>query len=111
MQQESRPRQRFTPSERARLLAAYRRSDLTQREFASRHELSVACLSAWLRKFKSTKVDDVPSAFMEMPGGLPRAEISRAAYKIQFPGGLNLEVSEGFRLEELTQLCQMVRGL
>lgn len=87
---------------------AYRASDLTQREFALRNKLSISCLSVWLRKSKSA---NLPPTLIEMPGGLPRAEISRAAYKIRFPGGHSLEVAEGFRREELTQLCQIVRGL
>ena len=111
MQQESAPRKRFTPLERSRLLAAYRQSDLTQGEFARRHQLSVSCLSAWLRKSRAAPADAVPAAFVAIPGGLPKAEISRAVYKIGFPSGHSLEVTEGFRVETLTQLCPIVGGL
>ena len=111
MQRESAPRKRFTPLERTSLLAAYRQSDLTQGEFARRNQLSVSCLSAWLRKSRSAPADDLPAAFIAIPGGLPKAEISRALYKIGFPSGHSLEVAEGFRVEALTQLCQIVAGL
>ena len=104
-------RQRFTSAERARLLSAYHQSDLTQRDFALRNHLSVSCLSTWLRKSRLSKADDAPPAFIQMPGGLPLAEVSRFDYEIRFPGGHSLKVPPGFSGEELTLLCRIVRGL
>ena len=43
-------RRRFSPAERAGLLAEYHRSQLTQREFVAQHELSLATLTNWLRQ-------------------------------------------------------------
>jgi transposase-like protein len=42
-------RRRFSPPERVRLLVAYHRSQLTQREFVVQHGLSLATLTKWLR--------------------------------------------------------------
>ena len=111
MQRKPVPRQRFTPAQRAKLLASYHQGDLTQREFALRNRLSVSCLSIWLRKSKPNTVGDAPPSFIQLPGGLPSVEVSRAAYKILLAGGHSLEVSRGFRAEELTHICQMLHRL
>jgi transposase-like protein len=104
-------RQRFTPAERARLLVSYRQSGLTQRKFAQLNKLSVSCLRQWLRKFKPEVAIDAPPSFMQLPGGLPLAEVSRASYKILFAGGQSLDVCTGFRAEELAQICQILHRL
>ena len=108
MQRKPASRQRFTPDQRTRLLAAYRQGDLTKREFARRNKLSVSCLGLWLRKSKLEAAGDAPPSFIRLPGGLPLAEVSQAAYKIIFAGGHRLEVPVGFRTEELAELCRIL---
>ena len=101
-------RRRFSPMEREELLAAYRRSGQTQREFASRNGLSLSCLGVWLRKFGPAKLM-ASGPFLPLPGGLPIAAATfRAAYRIEFPGGHFLEVARGFEPEELDRLCQLL---
>ena len=60
---------RFSPSERVRLLAAYHRSQLTQREFVARHGLSLATLNRWLRSERegATVPGQESVAFAEVP--------------------------------------------
>ena len=111
MQRKPVSRQNFTPDQRASLLAAYRQGDLTQREFARRNKLSVSCLCLWLRKSKPGAAGDAPPSFIRLPGGLPLAEVSHAAYKIVFAGGHGLEVPVGFRAEELAELCRILHRL
>ena len=104
-------RRHRTPSERADLLAAYHKSGLTQREFAARKGLSVSCLSIWLRKARVKGKSTVPPTFIEVPVDLSVGGSSRPTYKIGFPGGHSVEVSAGFHLDELRELCQLLRGL
>ena len=104
-------RRRFSSTEREKLLAAYHESELTQREFASRNGISLACLGLWLRKSNGVQSEGPPAAFIQLPGGLPTPERTRVAYKIEFSNCHGLEVASGFRPEELSQLCQIVRGL
>jgi hypothetical protein len=77
----------FSSTEREKLLAAYRQSELTQREFASRNGISLSCLVLWLRKSNRTQSDSPPAAFIQLPGGFPNPEIGRVAYKIRFSSG------------------------
>jgi len=104
-------RRRFSPAEREQLLAAYRRSGQTQREFASRNGLSLSCLVVWLRKFGRTQTEGVPPPFLSLPGGLPGLAASRATYTIGFPNGHRLEVARGFEGKELEELCQILQRL
>lgn len=65
MNESFRGRKHYTTAERAKILADYRGSDLTQREFVAKAGISLACLSIWLRKAKEDKSQQKPAA----PGG------------------------------------------
>ncbi len=102
-------RRRFSPEERKQLLAAYRHSGQTQREFASHHGLSLSCLVLWLRKYgRKPPATPIPPPFLPLPGGLPALA---STYRIQFSGGHRLEVARGFDREELEALCQLLHRL
>jgi len=60
---------RFSPSERVGLLAAYHRSQLTQREFVAQHGLSLATLTKWLRSERAGATGPGPESvpFAEVP--------------------------------------------
>jgi transposase-like protein len=64
-------RRRFSATERASLLAEYRRSQLTQREFVEQHELSLATLTKWLRQEREHPGTPGPQqfSFAEIPLG------------------------------------------
>jgi len=63
-------RRRFTAAERAGLLAEYRRSQLTQREFVERHDVSLATLTKWLRQEREHPgIVPPPVSFAEIPLG------------------------------------------
>ena len=47
-------RRRFTPQQRERLLARLHRSQLTVKQFASRHGVGLSMLSNWLRQERRT---------------------------------------------------------
>ena len=111
MSRQSERQRHRTPNERADLLAEYHKSGLTQREFAARKGLSVSCLSIWLRRSRVKARSTVPPTFVQLPVDLSLGGNSRPTYKIGFPGGHSVEVSAGFDLGELRELCQLLHGL
>src|ERR1044072_6617165 len=103
MQENQSAGKRFTPEERERILAAYRNSRVTQREFAAQAGISLSCLSLWLKKSKRCS----PAGFIEVSPSLPKGSPRPGSYRIESPGGWSLEVGRGFEGEELARLCQI----
>ena len=52
-------RKKVIRTQRQQLLAAYHRSDLTQRAFAKRHNLGYSTLTQWLRKERTQRSHEV----------------------------------------------------
>ena len=98
-------RKHSTPTQREKILQAYQRSQLTQKEFAREAGIGVSTLAAWLRK-AAVKGKDCPS-FVAVPNLLP-APSPGPAYRLQWPGGLSLEVRSGFSTGELAALLQLL---
>ena len=102
MQNSARVRHHSTPEQRAKILHGFRDSQLTHKEFAAQAGIGVSTLHAWLRK-TALKKDAGGSAFVAVPN-LFSAIPSAPAYRLQWPGGLSLEVRAGFASEELAAL-------
>jgi transcriptional regulator with XRE-family HTH domain len=102
-------RKRLTQAQRETILAAYRRSQLTQREFANQAGISVSALQLWLRK-AATRACTQTTAFVQVPNLLAQAP-GPAMYRLHLPGGVDLELSPGFRPEELASLLELLRSL
>jgi transposase-like protein len=103
-------RHRFSAAERARILAAYRRSDLTQQEFAAQAGIGYSTLTRWLRQAG----EPAPAAqkrgeFVPVPNLLASAPVV-PAYRLCWANGLNLELARGFDAAELERLLQLVRA-
>jgi transcriptional regulator with XRE-family HTH domain len=108
--QNSRPvRKHRTPGQREGILQDYRQSQLTQKEFATKAGISVSTLQAWLRRIPSRAASTGP-AFLAVPN-LLSAPPAAPAYRLQWPGGLSLEVRAGFVSGELAGLLQLLRAL
>ena len=108
--QNSKPvRKHRTPGQREDILRDYRQSQLTQKEFATKAGLSVSTLQAWLRKIPSHAAPPGP-AFLAVPN-LWSAAPAPPAYRLQWPGGLSLEVRAGFVSGELAALLQLLPAL
>lgn len=108
MQRRRRVRRHHTPAQKDRLLAQYRRSGLTQRQFAAKAAIGYSTLTLWLRKAAALSKPTKP-AFVAVPNvfSTPAA----ATYRLRFSGGLSVEVASGFRSEELASLLQVVQRL
>src|SRR6185503_16719824 len=111
MQTLSRGRKRFTPSEKARILNSYRGSQLSQREFAAEVGISLSALQCWLRRSGAAAKPDAASAFIAIPNLLASAQTQSFSYRLQFPGGFNLEIALGFAPAEVVELCRLVQSL
>jgi hypothetical protein len=109
MQNLTTVRKHRTPVEREQILEDYRRSQLTQKQFAAQSGISVTTLQAWLRKAPDRPAPIGP-AFLAVPNLLPAAP-APPAYRLQWPGGLSLEVRAGFVSGELAGLLQLLRAL
>ena len=83
-------RRRCPPAQRDKILAAYRRSGLAQKEFAAQAGVGYSTLTSWLGK---AVADGVP------------------AYRFEFPGGLKVALAQGFLAEALQALLQMAQRL
>jgi transposase-like protein len=102
-------RKRPTQAQRETIVTAYRRSQLTQREFASQAGISVSALQLWLRKAAAGPSTET-AAFVQVPNLLAQAP-APAVYRLHLPGAIDLEVGSGFRPEELASLLQVLRSL
>ncbi len=101
-------RKHLRPAEREKILQAYRRSQLTQRDFAAHVGIGLSTLHAWLRKAAGSSTRPA-TAFIEVPNLLaqgPRVPM----YRLHLSDGVEVEVSAGFRPEELASLLQLLRG-
>lgn len=108
MRRRTRVCRHHTPAQKDRLLAQYRRSGLTQRQFAANAGIGYSTLTLWLRT--AAPVSKPPkSAFVAVPNLL--SPPTTAAYRLKFSGGLSVEVASGFRTEELASLLQVVQRL
>ena len=99
-------RKRLTPGQRDRILAAYRQSSLTQPEFARQYHIGTSTLRTWLRQ-SAFKPPSSAAAFLPIPNLLPQPGVV-PAYRLQWPGGLVLELRSGFVPQELAHLLQLL---
>ena len=102
-------RKRPTQAQRETILRAYRRSQLTQRDFASQVGISVSALQLWLRK-AAVQPSNQAAAFVRVPNLLGQGR-GPALYRLRLSGGMDLEIASGFRAEELTSLLEVLRSL
>lgn len=102
-------RRRFRPEEREQLLEAYRRSGLTQREFAALHGVSASSLVLWSRKYGRKSVPKARPSFIALPAAFPDVALPARTYAIEFQGGRRLEIARGFERQEVEHLCQILR--
>ena len=108
MQNSSAIRNHSTPAQREKILQSYHRSQLTQKEFAAQAGIGVSTLAAWLRK--AAVNEDGGAQFVAVPNVFP-ALPSAPAYRLQWPGGLSLEIRAGFASGELASLLQLIQTL
>src|SRR5271156_4421068 len=105
MQDATHVRQHRTPAQRKKILEDYRQGQRTQKEYAAQAGISVSTLQAWLRK-RPARASSAGPAFVAVPNLLSAS--SGPVYRLQWPGGLSLEVRSGFAAQELAALLQLL---
>jgi len=101
-------RKHSTPARREKIVQACQRSQLTRKEFAAQAGISVSTLAAWLRKAAVNK--ERRASFVAVPNLLPPPSAG-PAYRLQWRGGLSLEIRPGFSSGELASLLRLLRNL
>lgn len=101
-------RKQFTPTQRAKTLADYHASGLTQSVFAEQAGISVGSLCNWLRQERERLSGQSEVSFLEMPTFRPG---SAPVYKVHFPDGVAVEVPRGFAAAEVKEILRLVREL
>ena len=103
-------RQYRTRAEKAKIVAAYKRSGLGQRDFALEHGIAASNIQRWVGQFPAGAKPAHPVALVEVPN-LLATQPGPGAYRLHFPQGLQLEVARGFEMEEVRALAQLLQSL
>jgi len=109
MQDKIPHRHHRTSAERARLLEACERSDLTREAFAAQHGIGLSTLYQWQRQNRRGKPTE-RSNLLEVPNLFGRGPAA-APYRLHLAGGRLLEVASGFDLAEVHALTQLLQNL
>jgi len=96
--------------EKAKIAAAYRRSGLSQRDFADRQGIAPSNIQRWVQQFPANGKAAAPTALVELPT-LLGSRTDSGAYRLHFPKGLLLEVAHGFEVREVRALAQLLQSL
>jgi len=94
-------RRRKTSAERQKLLAHFHQSQMTQRDFATRHGVGLSTLSKWLRC--EDKITLPPMKFHEVT--LPHTPL-RYSVELVSPQGWTVRLQNTSDIESLPQLLQ-----
>jgi glycine/D-amino acid oxidase-like deaminating enzyme len=110
MQTNSGLRHYRTRAEKAKIVGAYRRSGLSQSDFAEQQRIAPSNIQRWVQQFSTSGKAASPAALVEVPnvlGGRP----SCGPYRLHFSKGLLLEVAPGFEVGEVRALAQLLHSL
>jgi len=110
MQTKPSSRHYRTRAEKAKIVAAYKRSGLSQRDFALQHGIAPTNIQRWVPQFPANAKSAHPAALVEVPN-LLATQPGAGAYRLHFPQGLQLEVARGFEMGEVRALAQLLHRL
>ena len=110
MQTKPGPRQHRTRAEKAKIVAVYKHSGLSQRDLALQHGIAASNIQRWVGQFPASTKPAHPAALVEVPN-LLATQPQPGAYRLYFPQGLQLEVAQGFELGEVRALAQLLQSL
>jgi transposase-like protein len=110
MQTKPGPRQYRTRAEKAKIVAAYKHSGLSQRDFALQHGIATSNIQRWVGQFPASAKPAHPAALVEV-ANLLAAQPGAGTYRLHCAQGLELEVARGFEIGEVRALVQLLRSL
>jgi hypothetical protein len=106
MQTASPPRKDFTPAQRQKIVSAYRRGKLTQREFARQAGIGFSTLRKWLHQ-AAVPSPSREACFVEVPN-LISSSPPPAPYRLHLPNQVLLEIGPGFQTGEVAALLGLL---
>jgi transposase-like protein len=109
MQNSATVRRHFNSAEREKILQDHQASRLPDKEFARQAGVGISTFYAWRRKAAAGRPAD-GAVFVAVPNLLATAPAA-PVYRLQWPGGLSLEVRAGFATPELAALLQLLPAL
>lgn len=111
MENELRPKRiHRSAAEKAEIVAAFLHSGLSQQKFALQQGIACSNLQRWVRQRQTPSAPTGSGALVEVPNLLTGTPC-RAAYRLHFAGGLQLEVMRGFEIGEVRALAQLLQAL
>ena len=110
MQTRPRPRQYRSRAEKAKIVAAYKHSGLSQRDFALQHGVAPSNIQRWVAQALASTKPAHPAKLLEVPN-LLATQPRPGAYRLHFAQGLQLEVARGFEIGEVRALAQLLHSL
>ena len=99
-------RRRHGAAEIARIVRTYETGSVTQRQLATEHGISVGTLQNWLRRHR--KDHGTGGEWVEVVAGPP---VAAGTYRIEFPKGPVLVLTEDWREERVRVLAQILAGV
>ena len=102
-------REHRTPAQREKILRAWRASSLPDQAFAAQAGVGVSTLHAWRRRV-AARPAGLRTPFVAVPN-LLAAGPPAPVYRLQWPGGLSLELRAGFAAGEVAALLQLLPAL
>lgn len=100
---------RCTPRQREEIVESFRKSSLTQRQFAAQAGISVSGLQLWLRQASASK-SVAPVRLVPIPN-LIASPASGFPYRLVLPNGVALEVRQECAPAQLESLLKLAAGL
>jgi transposase-like protein len=107
---KSRSRAQFTAAEKAQIVAAFQRSGLSQRDFATQNGIASSNIQRWVGQSQRADKPEGQAALVEVPN-LLASSAGSGTYRLHFPKGLMLEVARGFEPGEVHLLTQLLQSL
>ena len=99
-------RRRHGAAEIARIVRTYQAGSVTQRQLATEHGISVGTLQNWLRRHRTDQGTE--GEWVEVVAGPP---VAAGRYRIEFPKGAVLVLTEDWREERVRVLAQILAGV
>lgn len=109
MRKKTSARQYHNVSEQARLLAAWQRSGLTDKAFATQQGVGLSTLYSWRRRQRA-RVEVPRLPLVEIPNFLTKPQPA-ASYRLHLPGDRILELTRNFEPSEVRVLAQLLQSL
>ena len=99
-------RRRHGAAEIARIVRTYEAGSVPQRQLATEHGISVGPLQNWRRRHR--KGHGTGGEWVEVVAGPP---VAAGTYRIEFPKGPVLVLTEDWREERVRVLAQILAGV